>query len=323
MSQTHKDYMPSEGICEIGTNIRSLAASERRADLTKVVYANRAMDRQLRTGDVLSAEGILSDRLSRLEQYRETFCHTADNADGLELLCDGSGPQERRNKDIDYTRTIETQLTIDSLPDTGLDFTTLTGEGLTPDEEDVFALTANLFAHDVLPGTLTRRILNDQEGNPREGAFNYLALRSVAAKRSVAHNSFMSILADRSRGNNVEAAPFLKSIIDELEIDNVDLNIDVYLGENPSYFAQMEVLTKKLYQNPEFYTELYDKPTNVLRKGTALRALGLMQDRDMYHSLLRSEAVLSVLLETMLHEEQERVHSAMKSLKKSEDPVIE
>ena len=48
-------------------------------------------------------------------------------------------------------RTIESQLTIDS------DFTGITGENAAPtiDEQDVFALTANLFAHEVLPGTLS------------------------------------------------------------------------------------------------------------------------------------------------------------------------
>ena len=169
-------------------------------------------------------------------------------------------------------------------------------------------------------GRLVRRIITDGNGNPRNAVFRYMDLRSVAAKRSVAQNSFMSIVAERSSGNE-EVAPFLKSIIEELEIDNFDLNIDILLGERPSYFAQMEVLTKKIYQNPEFYTELYDKPANVLRKGAALRAIGLMQDRDIYNSLLRSEAVLSVLLETMLHDEQQRVHGEMKTMQESEDPV--
>jgi hypothetical protein len=86
--------------------------------------------------------------------------------------------------------------------------------------------------------------------------------------------------------------------------------IEKILGKKPSYFAQMEVLTKKLYQNPVFYTELYDKPANVARKGAALQAIGLMQDRDLYNSLLRSEAVLSVLLETMLMKEQEKIVNA-------------
>ena len=35
-AQAHKDYHPSEGLCEIGTNTRSLAASDRNSDFTRL-----------------------------------------------------------------------------------------------------------------------------------------------------------------------------------------------------------------------------------------------------------------------------------------------
>src|SRR5690606_22986449 len=72
------------------------------------------------------------------------------------------------------------------------------------------------------------------------------------------------------------------------------------IGEQPSYYAQLEILTKKIYQNPDFYANLYDKPANVERKSTALKAIDLMLDRAMYESQLRREMVLSVLLSSRL-----------------------
>jgi len=66
----------------------------------------------------------------------------------------------------------------------------------------------------------------------------------------------------------------------------------------------MELLTKKIYQNPDFYTNLYDKPANVSRKGVAMQAIGLMQKFDMLKSTLRKEASLSVLLELAVTDEQ-------------------
>jgi hypothetical protein len=69
----------------------------------------------------------------------------------------------------------------------------------------------------------------------------------------------------------------------------------------------MEILTKKLYQNPSFYTELYDKPANVDRKLVSMQAIDLMQRRDIYRSVLRSEAILAVMLETALSEQQDKV----------------
>src|SRR5690606_24858080 len=112
--------------------------------------------------------------------------------------------------------------------------------------------------------------------------------------------SFAAITAMRAAGDP-ESQPYLYKMVQELGVPDDD--IEKMLGKHPSYFAQMELLTKKAFQNPVFYTDLYDKPANIDRKGAALQALGLMQDRDMYESLLRSEAVLSVLLEMMIAEE--------------------
>ncbi|HEY8192131.1 MAG TPA: hypothetical protein VIG74_06880, partial [Alphaproteobacteria bacterium] len=87
------------------------------------------------------------------------------------------------------------------------------------------------------------------------------------------------------------------------------------IDETPSYQARMELLTKKMYMDPVFYTNLYDKPANVDRKGAALRAIGLMQDMDMFKSRLRNEMALSVLLELEIQTYQESVDNRMKGLR--------
>ena len=320
MAEAHKDYQPSEGMCEIGTNIRSLATSSRKSDLGYVAFANRVMARQLRNGDNLSSPSENSDIYSRIDMFVKNHCNKADNSNGLNFLCaQGGDNKERMNKDVDFTRTIESQLTLD------IDFTDQeseeegAGAGAgnesneeegQPDAEDVFALTANLFAHNPFPA-IARLILATPEGIPKEAAYKYIDLRSVAAKRSVAQNSFTAMTAERAKGDK-EAAPYLKKLVTELGVKEDE--VEDILGKEPSYFAQMEVLSKDIYQNPVFYTELYDKPANVLRKGTAIRAINLMQDRDHYKSQLRSEAALAVLLETMLAEEHNRVNAQLVDL---------
>jgi len=135
-----------------------------------------------------------------------------------------------------------------------------------------------------------------------------------------------AIIAERATGNrnngqtpHTDYAPFVKSVVAELGVPEEEINF--ILGENPSYFAQMEVLTKKLYQNPVFYTELYDKPVNVLRKGASLRAIGLMQDRDLYKSLLRQEAVFAVTLESMLLSKHNEVYSGLAEMKPEQESL--
>lgn len=412
-AQAHKDYHPSEGMCTFGTTVRSLAASERKSDMTQVGVAGRMMQRQALSGDTVSYMGPASDIESRLVYFAYSFCDKADNSNGLQQLCKNSKIKPaRRNIDVDYTRNIEGRLTLDidfndpkknrssgeaiaeldkekqeldrgekmleklnafskgrtadkEVKDYLRDFVNYEHSGLSDeqkkilkesldsgsadaamneylknfiipnqesvnenqkeaikraeqdyaksleyvDREDVFALSANLFAHKVAPRFVPEQLATGDGRVKLSAAEKYMDLRAVFAKRSVAQNSFAALTAMRSSGDD-GSAPYTKALIKELGVADED-EINELLGEKPSYFAQMEVLTKKIYQNPTFYTELYDKPVNVERKGAAIQAISLMQDRDLYNSLIRSEAVLSVLLETMLMREQQKVLAGM------------
>ena len=93
---------------------------------------------------------------------------------------------------------------------------------------------------------------------------------------------------------------FMKSLIREFGTFTDDQIHDM-LGDRPSYYAQMEVLTKKLYQHPNFYTNLYDKPANVDRIGASLDAIAIMHQRDRYESMLRREMLTALLVEEALN----------------------
>ncbi len=315
MAQAHKDYQPSEGMCTFGTNVRSLAASDRRVELTAMGISNRVLQRELLSGEAVAGGGQTSDYLSRVGQFRRLYCDPSDNAYGLSLMCPQQSVQpSRKNNDINYTAILETPLTIP------LDFTpdgdpaheeNLQSQNASIAEEDVFALAANLYAHNVAP-TIPPTFLSDDAGNANpQGVNHYMNIRAIAAKRSVARNSFAAIAAMKSSGET-EVAPYLQAIMREMGVGAPE--VAMYLGARPSYHAQMEMLTKKLYQNPMFYTELYDKPANVARKIVSMQAIGLMQRRDIYRSMLRSEAILSVMLETALDEQQDKVANEINRL---------
>lgn len=307
-AQANKDYQPSEGMCEFGTATRDLAASERRADLGQVAFSQRMLKRELGNGDVMTVEGDVSDMRSRLQQFLDEYCDKNDNGigpenqGGLEVLCKKSIPAERQNKDIDYTRTVESALTLD------VDFTQPSN---TDDEKDIFALSNYLYANNPPDKVPFPKLANDEGKVRPDGYPLYLDLRSITAKRSVAQNSFAAIAALKSRGSK-EVAPFIKKFVEQLGVDETEIH--KLIGEEPSYFAQMEVLTKTIYEDPKFYADLYDKPANVERKLAAMEALGIMQDRDIYKSLLRSEAILAVYLESLLEPEQERVNSELRAI---------
>ena len=302
-ARAHKDYQPSAEMCTFGTNMRGLISADRLATMGQAALAARMRQRQLLTGDNLAREGIDSDAESRFRHFAKTYCGKEDNGQfaaggGLGLLCESTDPG-RVNRDADFYSTVERNLTLE------VDFT---DAAMSEDEEDVMALSANLFANDVLPLIEATYLMTGNK--PSENAERIMELRSIAARRAVAQNSFAAIAALRSAptyGVNMaaEVAPFMRSILENLGVKPKD--IDAYIGKNPSYLAQMEVLTKLLYQNPDFYTNLYDKPANVERIRTVIDAVGLIQDRDTYKSLIRGEAILATLIETMLRAEEEQV----------------
>lgn len=299
VAEAHREYQPSVGVCSIGTTIRSLADSERRAETTTFVLSQRAQDRQLGNMHAAAAGGGNNDKKSRLEQFRRRYCDTHDNNNTFMQVCvtGNGGRQATLNKDIDYNRTIDNFRTMN------IDFT---DNVLTGDEEDVLALGSNLYSHEVF-NRIEEGTYNDTTPTDRADRLRMLLeQRQIVAKRSIAENSYNTIVGMKSYGSpaatagatvgsSVDTARYLRIILEQLGMGAADITL--FLGERPSYFAQMEVITKKAFQQPGFYADLYDKPANVDRKKVALQAIGLMQDFDTWQSYLRTEALLSVLLE--------------------------
>lgn len=316
-AQAHKDYHPSEDFCWFGTNVRSMANSEAMGRHNAAAMAQRALARHLGNANVNAAQNGDIDKKGRWNQFTRVYCDPKDNnwesdarGTGLVLACTAAGgaDKNRRNRDIDYTRLIEEPRTID---------VSLTGGALSPQEEDVMAMANNLYGNDVLTRNYTQGKLTTKQAQHL-----YLTLRSVAAKRSVAENSFNAIVGLKSFGTSDISTPgstntpgtkiYMAAILKELGI--ADAEIASMIGEQPSYYAQLEVLAKKIYQNPDFYANLYDKPANVARKKVALQAIDLMLDRAIYESQIRQEMVMSVLLSSKLRDDFRDVNKDMVGL---------
>ena len=285
----HKEYQPSEGMCQFGTTTRSLAASDRNSDFTQLAVATRSVQRQLLNGDNISSSDTYGDSLARLQLMKDNYCNPKDFGNGLDDFCKNT-KKDRMNKDINFTHTIDYMNTLK------IDFEKA---DVTPDEQDVMALSSNLYGQET-PSRISEDKMFEDGQIIDPGAFAYMKSRSIAAKRSVAQAAYAAQVGLRTQGEK-EVLPYMKAILEEMKIP--DDEIKVLLGEErPSYYAQMEMLTKKLYQTPNFYADLYDKPVNVDRKNVSMQAIDLMQRRDMYRSQLRSEAIMAVWLETRLKE---------------------
>ena len=317
-ARAHKDYHTSTGICEFGSTTKSLALTERNAELNALFLARRSQDRALGKDGTAAAEDNPRDKKSRVQQFRLKFCDPSDNNSGLNYICDhdqsgfkgkaiASDEPERFNKEIDYLRTVDAPWSLD------MNFTNV---GLTDEEEEVLALASNLYGHHVFHRPNPKDLIFDEGKEkslkPKQEA--YLDMRALLAKRSVAENSFNAITSMKSADSGADpykSKEYLEAILAGLDIEDPEKMIG---NKNPSYYAQMEVLTKKIYQSPDFYTNLYDRPANVARKEVSLQAIGLMQKFDLFKSYLRHEASLSVLLELAVMELQEGVESGTRTL---------
>lgn len=331
--EAHKDYRASKGMCVFGTNIKSLAEAERNAEFTTFVLSQRSMDRQMGQVGSSGAHGQYADRNSRTRQFKNLFCNLEDLAGGtggenmgsLYLLCNDdpkntasaqSGPDNFVNNDIDFSRTIDYNNTLD------ID---LTDDTVTEDELSIFALANNLYSHDLM--FRMPELAAEQEVERAR----LLDFRHIVAKRSVAEHSFNTIVGLKTMGKEIEdgsteeenTVEYMRNIMESLGIEDEPLQTYLISGgpvvggeptERPSYYAQMEVLTKRIYQQPEFYTDLYESPANVDRKRVAMEAIGLMQNFDTWQSHLRTEAMLSVLLDLEVMVLQEDVQNKINLL---------
>ncbi len=300
-AEAHRDYAPDVGMCTFGTAAISLAASDRHGEVAAVVLARNMLDRQLAQRGSVARGGPAGDRNGRVERLRARFCDRDDMNSSFRAFCPAAVSADTRNKDIDYGRALGFPLTLGA--------NLANGATLEPADEDLLALASNLYGHDVF-SPFPAGYMNDQERR-----YAYMDMRAVVAKRSVALNSFAAIAGMKAGGsaNAANTGTYLSAVLSQLGVADNAHALQM-LGNQPSYYALLDVLAQKIYQDPEFYTNLYDKPANVLRKNVAMQAINLMLDRDAYKSELRSEAVMAVLLEMEIAKQQAVVQNRLSKM---------
>ncbi|GJL85721.1 MAG: hypothetical protein DHS20C02_14960 [Micavibrio sp.] len=318
-AKAHKDYHPSDQMCRFGTFIRSVANSESKSEADQRQLNEVLMERYRNVEHTSSSEGLYLDVAARLDQFRTVYCDPKDNNNGLIYMCDHDGffgdgevggqDKDRLNKDIDYTRTVDYPLTL------SMDFS---AGAKTNDMEDVIALGKYLYWPAVIEPVPDPVVAERYKP--------YQNFRRIIAVQNVAHNSYASIVGMKSsaqdRIGEDSGWTFMKAFLREFNvIVDGDDAIQRYMGELPSYYAQMEILTKKIYQDPDFYTNLYDKPANIKRNGVSMQAIALIQNRDHFESMLRREMLISLMVEEELLKHTEETNVRLYSgMKKTQNP---
>ena len=318
-AEAHKDYQPGRQMCQYGSFARSLSHSDESSSLNTKAF-EQIMMTYYRQPFGASSESPATEVVSRIDQFKETYCDPNDFNAALWLMCRGehhdandvpsSGGADQRNRfnsDIQYYRTLGQDLTLD---------VNYNDAEITDTEQDIVALAKNLY----WPVVYETGMLFQYGPQPENSAIydakeEFTATRSMIAKTSVAHNSFSAIVGMKSAAIEPmedHGSSYMKALMRDFGMSEEDIHL--YLGDNPSYYSQMEMLTKIMYQHPNFYTNLYDKPANVDRMNASMQAIGLIQQRDRHESQMRQEMLISQLVEQGLRKHTEDVNQRILDL---------
>lgn len=281
--RTLKNYTASDAVCRFGTMTRSIASADAVAKKNQMALSKILLDRYTQKEGTISADPIRTLPLI-LDNFKEKYCVTRDNNNFLDGYCEGLSLTSDllHNRDIDFTRVFDLPLTLNA------DFSDST---ITNDKQAVIALFDNL--------SMTPLMMSSEASafDPHSNSDQAQNIRSLSAMKTVTANSFGALIGEKAQ-STAQATNYMKEMIKQLGLDAT--SAEKLLGANPSYFAQMEVLTKKLFQNPAFYANLYESEANIDRQRVAMKAIELQQDRDFLESLRRREMLLSVLLNAKL-----------------------
>jgi hypothetical protein len=291
-AQTLQNYTPSEQICRIGSVSKSLAASNTKADMSGLVLGELGVDKNLGTSTTISASGKGQEFQSRLIAFGSKFCDLKDNKSGLSNVCQLTPALKDKdyNRDIDFARLFGMSKSISA------DFT---DASMSHEEMNIVNMVHFLYGHYIPNKRFSSNELNDSEGAMSQ----YMEFRSVAARRLAAQNSFNIMVSERLAGSGI-SENYMRDIVKSIGLTDAG-DLDVFLGDKDtesaavksSYNAQMNLLSKQIYQDSAFYANLMDSKTNVKRTSAALQGVGLMQGRDIYRSMARSEMLLALLVE--------------------------
>lgn len=282
-AEASRNYTPSEAMCQFGTLSRSLGASDEKARANQRRMSEVALNRSLGTFAGLGSTGRGQDNSDRIENFVANLCSKTDENNVLELVCNNASVTDKRlNRDIHYPRTL-------GVPETLR--VNLTDGSLTAEESDLVMLAHNLYG-----STTWIKRFSEYDFKSGTGQQLYQLVRSVTAKRALAENSFNAYVGMKAQGSGASYT-YMDKVMQNLGMATGDRQAYFGAGTEPSYYAQMEVLTKRIYQDPQFYANLMDGRANVSRQMAAMEGLGLMQDRDIYTSMSRSEMLLALYVE--------------------------
>lgn len=286
-------YQANPQVCGVATGVRSLAEAGSKSQDVVAETMMASVDRRLAIDVPAGKSPQEADTDTRRDVFTKRFCNPDAWGGAMRSICKKAG--DLMDRDIAYRDTVDAPWTLNIRPD----YASKARREWTEDEVAVDALRTNLFGHQLFPRPTKAEFEN------RDVQIGYMNQRALEAKRNVAQYSFDTLVGQKAAGSPA-AKEWLEASLTKLGLQ-MDDETRAKIKDEPSYYAIMEVLTKRMYQDPNFYANLLQPGPQVAQTQASLQAVGLMQMRDVYESMLRSELILSLIVEMELAEQQEVV----------------
>ncbi|MES2728917.1 MAG: hypothetical protein V4621_02310 [Pseudomonadota bacterium] len=269
-AETALDYAPHPLIGQMATYSRGLALASERMRQSRLVRGDAG------TADLLAASGTLTAKGGgavedwRLKNLKDLYIDPDQQGGYLRKLVHGD---ERVNRDLDVARSLVGRNTLD------LNFEDTT---LSEDEQDFLALKENLASSAAMENSRMRDLATT------DAALTDLPeLLSLTARRSLIDRTINTIAGMRARGSDV-SAPEMQALLRQLGYADDSPEMQDITGQ-ASYEAHMDILTRRVFQNPNMYVNLIANPTALRRILVSQNAVRNMQQYDMYATTTRAE----------------------------------
>lgn len=287
MAEARTEFQPGEQLCRFGSFTKSLASSSQYANYTSQALSTMAMNRFSNRANTASAIGPGVDSQSRWDVVMNENCDPTSSNGALSSTCNNDNP-DRIHRDINYASTMGNALTLDIQgPEGGYG-----GEAM----QDLVTLGQNLY----WPNVYNRIGVSEFD----KGTEAAQEARRIVALTNVAYDSFARLAGMKAAYTPAEGAgsgDHMKAMMREFGLSDEDITQTI--GENPSYYAKLDVLTNKMFQNPQFYTDLYGSNANNVRTAAAISAINSINLQNYRKSLEKTELMNSLILELLLKEE--------------------
>lgn len=275
---------PNLKMCSVATMTKGLTNSEDNGRVFSASLSNNMKTRFLGGENTQGADGVDSDKRARWNMFVSQYCDPDSENGALGEQCQNIDPANF-DKDVDFAR--------------------LVGGADTIAAEDTHAVTlmaSYLYGHDI-----PRNRFKGNSIDPKKNSRNYELyeqMRSIMAMRSIAANSFQSVVALKSEGPEETEEEKSRRQSTMIEMGYSSDFIANSMKASPSYVGRMNLMQDALFHNPGFYIDNISSPEHVSQTMTAMKAIENMYMDRLAESLKRQELLNSVWLELKLRKEQ-------------------